>query len=130
MLGVRPQLLPISAGVLDLYRVVISCLRERSHLAATARGVFNPHLIGDQPIAQGAAADASERSAELAARLYSRLRPVPAISSFVLSPTDHPRPTATLPAVGFCADTLHRALSPPSPALSRAVPSSLQPCLP
>ena len=55
MLGVRPQLLDISAGVRDLYRVVIRCLRERSHLAGTARGVFNPHLIGDQPIAQGAA---------------------------------------------------------------------------
>ena len=55
MLGVRPQLLDISASVRDLYRVVLNCLRERSHLAGTARGVFNPHLIGDQPIAQGAA---------------------------------------------------------------------------
>jgi hypothetical protein len=27
--GERIQLLPISPGVLDLYRVVISCLRER-----------------------------------------------------------------------------------------------------
>jgi len=58
MLGVRPQLLDISAGVRDLYRVVIRCLRERSHLAGTARGVFNPHLIGDQPIAQGASSAA------------------------------------------------------------------------
>ena len=30
MLGVRPQLLDISASVRDLYRVVISCLREQS----------------------------------------------------------------------------------------------------
>ena len=52
MLGVRPQLLELSSGVQELYRVVVQCLRERAHLGATARGVFNPHLIGDQPIAE------------------------------------------------------------------------------
>ena len=55
MLGVRPQLVATPAGVSALYRAVIRCLQERAHLGSTARGVFNPHLIGDQPIAQGAA---------------------------------------------------------------------------
>ena len=56
MLGVRPQLVATPAGVSDLYRAVIRCLRERTHLGSTSRGVFNHHLLGrDQPIPQGAA---------------------------------------------------------------------------
>jgi len=49
--SVRPQLVATPAGVSALYRAVIRCLRERAHLGSTARGVFNHHLIGDQPIA-------------------------------------------------------------------------------
>jgi integrase len=123
MLGVRPQLLEISTGVLELYRVVVRYLRERSHLAATARGVFNPHLIGDQPIAQDAASSAADRSAELAALLHSRLRPAPSAGLAELSPTDLLRPTAAPPATGFCAGVFHRALSPRPPTPAPAVPS-------
>jgi len=115
MLGVRPQLLEISAGVREMYRAVVACLRQRSHLAATARGVFNPNLIGDQPIAQDAA---SSGCAEL---LYARLRPTPPLpgsegygaplSSFT-PPGTELHPTALLPASGYAASLLHKALSP------------------
>ena len=119
MLGVRPQLLEISAGVREMYRAVIACLRQRSHLAATARGVFNPNLIGDQPIAQDAASSSTPSgSAEL---LYARLHPTPPLpgsevygappSSFT-PPGTELRPTALVPASGYAASLLHKALSP------------------
>jgi hypothetical protein len=119
MLGVRPQLLEISAGVREMYRAVVACLRQRSHLAATARGVFNPNLIGDQPIAQDAAS--SSTPSGFAELLYARLHPTPPLpdsevygappSSFT-PPGTELHPTALLPASGYAASLLHKALSP------------------
>lgn len=115
-----------------LYRVVISHLRERTHLAATARGVFNPHLIGDQPIAQAAAAAAYQGLAEL---LHARLQPAPPHSDFPAPPAPGPRPTAAQPAASYLAEVLHKALSPSSPnalepldaLLPRPCPPSMSP---
>ena len=115
MLGVRPQLLELPSGVRDLYEVVISHLRERAHLAATARGVFNPHLIGDQPIAQSASAVAPQELAEL---LHARLQPVSPYACPHAPPAPGPRPTAAQPAASYLAEVLHKALSPSSPSVS------------
>ena len=115
MLGVRPQLLELPSGVRDLYEVVISHLRERAHLAATARGVFNPHLIGDQPIAQSASAVAPQELAEL---LHARLQPVSPYACPQAPPAPGPRPTAAQPAASYLAEVLHKALSPSSPSVS------------
>ncbi len=118
MLGVRPQLLEISAGVREMYRAVVACLRQRSHLAATARGVFNPNLIGDQPIAQNAAA--SSAPSGFAELLYARLHPAPPLPGSEVCaplipaftpPSTELHPAALAPASGYAASLLHKALS-------------------
>ena len=127
MLGVSPQLLELPSGVYDLYTVVISHLRARAHLASTARGVFNPNLIGDQPIAQSAAASAPQGLAEL---LHARLQPA-SPSVHQAPPVPSARPTLAQPATSYLAEVLHKALSPSSSGVpSPEAPSRSRPLSP
>ena len=81
-LGIHPQQVEVNADCLNLYQRAIAFLRElHSHLGSTALGVFNPNLIGDQPLAEGVAGEQppEDMSARLFyARLYPAARPAAA----------------------------------------------------
>ena len=124
MLGVHPQLLQVPAAVGELYRAVVTFLRERAHLGATARGVFNPHLIGDQPIAQG---DMTTVGSSLADLMHAQLHPAPPL---VLASEALPRVRANVSAEGHLAFLMHEALSPPRPTDHRPTEAPSARCSP
>ena len=112
-LGLRPQRVEVHPDCLRLYQHVVALLRGQANLGATARGVFNPNLIGDQPLAEGMATPTWSLETILQSKLLAEAPPPearPAAPQHPLAPGD------------AIALTLQSKLSP-----LRAAPSPLPP---